>query len=370
MDRSEITKHVVLNKPNYIAWTLAMKAELRFINCLKYVEGTEPDVSGDKKEKSFCLLIRCLDDNTLSFVSNKIQPQQDGDGKALWDLLKEKFVGSGVQARGAALDQFFDLKSLPSKFESLIRVLTHSDRYPEIEAIIDCVESDQAQFSKAFIKSEVALSAERRPVKEKRKCHFCKKVGHLEKDCWKKKGVKTSTHHGKIAEEKESHDKIIGFVAAVQVQSSPIALMQEDKVRLIIDSGANRHMFASQKDFIQYKPCDGQVQIGKQGSKVSLVGQGNILKKFHGQRILFKNALHVPEIPYNLISLNEIWENNGILKKKNHQKFSVYKGKDEIFNGNIRSGLLKVDFDDEVIDAQVSEHEKLGHIGQTGNCEA
>ncbi|MBW0574532.1 hypothetical protein O181_114247, partial [Austropuccinia psidii MF-1] len=208
-----------------------MKAELRFINCLRYVEGTEPDVSGDKKEKSFCLLIRCLDNNTLSFVSNKIQPQQDGDGKALWDLLKEKFVGSGVQARGAALDQFFDLKfqtveqwvedlckstrkiqlsgvsidndiisrfairSLPSKFESLIRVLTHSDRYPDIEAIIDCVESNQAQFSKAFIKSEVALSAERQLVKEKRKFHFCKKVGHLEKDCWKKKGVKTSTHH-------------------------------------------------------------------------------------------------------------------------------------------------------------------------------
>ncbi|MBW0488023.1 hypothetical protein O181_027738 [Austropuccinia psidii MF-1] len=185
-----------------------MKAELRFINCLKYVEGIEPDVSGDKKEKSFCLLIRCLDDYTLSFVSNNIQPQQDGDGKALWDLLKEKFVGSGVQAQGAALNQFFDIKfqtveqwvedlcestrkiqlsgvpienyiisifairSLPSKFESLIRVLKNSDRYPEIEDIIDFVESNQAQFSKAFIKSKVALLEESRSVKEKRKCHF------------------------------------------------------------------------------------------------------------------------------------------------------------------------------------------------------
>ncbi|MBW0572292.1 hypothetical protein O181_112007, partial [Austropuccinia psidii MF-1] len=279
MDRSEITKRVILNKRNYIAWTLAMKAELRFINCLKYVKGTEPDVSGDKKEKSFCLLIRCLDDNTLSFVSNKIQPQQDGDGKALWNLLKEKFVGSGVQAQGAALDQFFDLKfqTVEQWVEDLHEytrkiqlsgvsidneiISRFAIRYPNIEAIIDCVENDQAQFSKAFIKREVALSAEKRPVKEKIKCHFCKKVGHLEKDCWKKKGVKTSPHHGKIAEEKESHDKIIGFVAAMQEQSSPVALMQEEKVRSIIESVANRHMFASRKDFIQYKPCDGQVQI-------------------------------------------------------------------------------------------------------------
>ncbi|MBW0545088.1 hypothetical protein O181_084803 [Austropuccinia psidii MF-1] len=369
MDQSKITKSVILNKRNYIASTLAMKAELRFIDCLKYVKGTEPDVSGDKKEKSFCLLIRCLDDNTLSFVRNKM-----GMEKRCGTYLRrmEQWVEDlrestrKIQLSGFSIDNDiisrFAIRLLPPKFESLIRVLTHSDRYPEIEAIIDCVESNQAQFSKVFIKSKVALSAEKRPVKEKRKCHFCKKVGHLEKDFWKKKGVKTLTHHGKIAEEKESHDKIIGFVAAMQEQSSPIALMQ-DKVCSIIDSGANRHMFSSRKDFIQYKPCDGQVQIGKQGSKVSLVGRGNILKKFHGQQILLKNALHVPKIQYNLISLNEIWENNGILKKKNYQKFSICKGKEEIFSGNIRNGLLEVDFDDEGIDAQVSEHERLGHIG-------
>ncbi|MBW0487630.1 hypothetical protein O181_027345 [Austropuccinia psidii MF-1] len=124
----------------------------------------------------------------------------------------------------------FAIRFLPSKFVSLIRVLTHSDRYPDIEAIIDCVESDQAQFSKAFIKSKVSLLAEKRSVKEKRKCYFCKKVGHLEKDCWKKKGVRTPTHHGKIAEEKDSHNEVIGFVAAMREESSPIALIQENKI--------------------------------------------------------------------------------------------------------------------------------------------
>ncbi|MBW0527919.1 hypothetical protein O181_067634 [Austropuccinia psidii MF-1] len=197
--------------------------------------------------------------------------------RSLWGVVEDLRESTRkIQLSGVSIDNDiisrFAIRSLPPKFESLIRVLTHSDRYPDIEAIIDCVESDQAQFSKAFIKSKVALSAEKRPVKEKRKCHFCKKVGHLEKDYWRKKGIKKWTHHGKIAEEKESNDEIIGFVAAMQEQSSPVALIQEDKVRSIIDSGANRHMFASQKDFIQYKPCDGQVQIGKQGSKVSLIG--------------------------------------------------------------------------------------------------
>ncbi|MBW0465187.1 hypothetical protein O181_004902 [Austropuccinia psidii MF-1] len=139
----------------------------------------------------------------------------------------------------------------------------------------------------------------------------------------------------RLLKKKESHNEVIGFVVTMKEGSSPISLMQENKVQSMIHSGENRHMLSNQEDFIQYKPCNGKVPIGKQGSKVSL-----------------------------------IWENNGILKKKNHQKFSICKGKDEIFNGNIRNGLLEVDFDYDVIDAQVSEHGRLGHIGQTGNCEA
>ncbi|MBW0477366.1 hypothetical protein O181_017081 [Austropuccinia psidii MF-1] len=196
-----------------------MKAELRFINCLKYVKGTEPDVSGDKKEKSFCLLIQCLDNSTLSFVSNKM-----GMEKRCGTYLRrmEQWV---EDLRKSTRKIKLSCVSIDNDIKSRFAI-----RYPDIEAIIDCVESDQAQFSKAFIKSKVSLLAEKRSVKDKRKCHFCKKVGHLEKDCWKKKGVRTPTHHGKIAEEKDSHNEVVGFFAAMQEESSPIALIQENKI--------------------------------------------------------------------------------------------------------------------------------------------
>ncbi|MBW0465189.1 hypothetical protein O181_004904 [Austropuccinia psidii MF-1] len=151
MDGSKISNRVILNKRNYISWTLAMTAELGFINCLKYVQGIEADVSGDKKEKSFCLLIRCLDNNTLSFVSNKMGMENHCGtylrGMKQWvEELHEST--RKIQLSSVSIDNniisIFAIRSLPSKFESLIRVLTNSDRYPEIESIIDCVESDKA----------------------------------------------------------------------------------------------------------------------------------------------------------------------------------------------------------------------------------
>ncbi|MBW0546260.1 hypothetical protein O181_085975 [Austropuccinia psidii MF-1] len=63
-----------------------------------------------KEEKSYCLIMRHLDESIVAFVGNKISEEEKRDGRALWKMLKEKYVGSGVQAQGVALDQFLELK--------------------------------------------------------------------------------------------------------------------------------------------------------------------------------------------------------------------------------------------------------------------
>ncbi|MBW0474419.1 hypothetical protein O181_014134 [Austropuccinia psidii MF-1] len=111
-------------------------------------------------------------------------------------MLKEKYVGSGVQAQGVALEIFLELKSqnlyqwidylqistsrisltgadlnnalisrlairtLPQRYESLVRLLTYGDQYPTIEDITVNVEKDQALFSiKSKSKEEISLSS-------------------------------------------------------------------------------------------------------------------------------------------------------------------------------------------------------------------
>ncbi|MBW0516498.1 hypothetical protein O181_056213 [Austropuccinia psidii MF-1] len=126
--------------------------------------------------------MRHLDEFIVAFVGNKIAQEEKGDRQALWRILKDKFVGSGVQAQGISLDKFLELKfrnldqwiedlkattrqmaltgtdvsnalvsmlairTLPNKYESLIRILTYGNQYPTIKEIILNVEKNQALF--------------------------------------------------------------------------------------------------------------------------------------------------------------------------------------------------------------------------------
>ncbi|MBW0534004.1 hypothetical protein O181_073719 [Austropuccinia psidii MF-1] len=122
--------------------------------------------------------MRHLNESIVAFVGNKITPEEKGDGRALWRMLKDKFGGSGVQAQEIALDKFLEqkfknldqwvedlqtttrrmsitgtdvnnalvsrlaIRTLPNKYKSLIRILTYGNQYPTIEDIIVNVEKD------------------------------------------------------------------------------------------------------------------------------------------------------------------------------------------------------------------------------------
>ena len=110
MDKSDSNRKIVLKDGNYVTWVTAIEAELRHIGFWKFVDGTDSVVTEEKKEKSYCLIMRHLDESIVAFVGNKIAQEEKGDGQALWRMLKDKFVGSGVQAQGIALDKFLELK--------------------------------------------------------------------------------------------------------------------------------------------------------------------------------------------------------------------------------------------------------------------
>ncbi|MBW0466898.1 hypothetical protein O181_006613 [Austropuccinia psidii MF-1] len=160
--------------------------------------------------------MRHLDESIVAFVGNKIAQEEKGDGQALWRMLKDKYFGSGVQPQGITLDKFLELKfryldqwsedlrattrqmtltgtdvnnelvsilairTLPNKYESLIRILTYGNQYPTTEETIVNFEKDQALFqAKGEVKDGVAFSAAR----ETRSCFVCGKKGHISRNC-------------------------------------------------------------------------------------------------------------------------------------------------------------------------------------------
>ncbi|MBW0571765.1 hypothetical protein O181_111480, partial [Austropuccinia psidii MF-1] len=127
-------------------------------------------------------------------------------------------------------------------------------------------------------------------------------------------------------------------------------------------------MFTNESDFINLKESSGGVQIGQEGVKIPIKGRGEVVKVLNENKVVFKEALLVPDLPYNLISLSRIWKEKGDLERLQDNKFQVIKNKKKVFGGHIENGLLHVDFD--YNNAFASEHERLGHSGRSGNCEA
>ncbi|MBW0561480.1 hypothetical protein O181_101195 [Austropuccinia psidii MF-1] len=194
--------------------------------------------------------MRHLDELIVAFVGNKISPEEKGDGQELWRMLKEKYVGCGVQAQGIVLDQFLELKfknldqwindlqtttknipltgtdvnnalvtrlvigTRPHKYESLIRLLTYGNQYPTIEEITISVEKDRALFQvKNEEKDKVGLTVDRGNHAPNFICYSCGKPGHIARHCQNKEKTKGYQERMAKAEDIKGEEEIIAFIA-------------------------------------------------------------------------------------------------------------------------------------------------------------
>lgn len=270
------------------------------------------------------------------------------------------------------------LGKLPKSFESFIRVVTHDEKKLKVEDVIRKLEKDDLQFRVGHKeeKKGVAFTSERTETRpETRKCYNCNRTGHISRDCrvnsnsggnrFQPQRNRSNAH---FANQSDDEDPI-ALVATVEEQVSAL-FGSERKKDTILDSGASEHMFTRREDFQIYQESTGKVQTGEENTKIEVIGEGEVVRYYKRKKVVFKNCLHVPRLPYNLISLTSLWRNKATLEKLNDDRFAVIKNKTVVFEGRYKNKLLLTELEEKEATAQVSEHERLGHAGKSNGCEA
>lgn len=206
---------------------------------------------------------------------------------------------------------------------------------------------------------------------EQRKCFGCYKIGHIRRDCPKRKSK--SPHKAKAAREdysdSDTDDGAEAFAATTSITH---------KVQWLIDSGASSHMAQDKELLSDYKDFEKPEKVGLgDGRTVDAVGSGkvyvNMLFKVsdHKKAVLY-NVLYVPNLTCNLFSVK------AAVSKGNFVKFGPTKCWIRNSKGNLCAMGSLADklyqLDCEVISREratvVSEqrcdmdlwHQRLGHL--------
>ncbi|POW11683.1 hypothetical protein PSHT_08335 [Puccinia striiformis] len=234
----------LLTSENYAIWTIPMEAKLEDLEALEIVTGvlqiedktSAEDVARITKlnRKAYSKIMQNLDSDNLALVSTTLPITDKFNGRALWTLLLNKYAGSDLVARSAALDLFLDLeydnialfvksirlanqklvlagillddqvkmmimlKKLPRQdFRSFRDIVAMGFSTESFESIVKRLESYSItnhikKESSAPLQSLLTRSSNMKT------CVHCNKPGHQPANCWVKypeKAPKTETSH-------------------------------------------------------------------------------------------------------------------------------------------------------------------------------
>ncbi|POM58679.1 Pol protein putative [Phytophthora palmivora] len=182
------------------------------------------------------------------------------------------------------------------KMEPGTRVATHVDQFKEIvlrtETIGEPLDEPPARVV---------------PCKEEKfwgkhrfggKCFYCKKQGHKEFECRKKK---SDEECGQVAQEQRLD---FAFTATSAMSKSV----------WLVDSGASSHMTSVRDKFVSMKYLKTPVRINiADGTKIGAVATGTVsLKLMDGTTVSLSYVLYIPEVEGSLISVSKLVEKSAV----------------------------------------------------------
>ena len=238
------------------------------------------------------------------------------------------------------------LNGLPETYDSLISALDalHGE---EDDLRLDYVKSRVIQeeqrienrIGQTHAKSEAsALLTNQRPSRRERpKCNFCGKLGHIESKCWKK--YPHLNPHNKnptpknnpaafVAEEDDT--QVVCLLANHFKYSTDTSTFDKSK-NWFIDSGCSNHMTHDKSLFSSYTEISkpSSVELGN-GNKTPIHGTGTVQVRIQvnetSKLCILTDAHYVPKLGYNLVSVPTLDKEAYQLRSQTRSVISTSKG--------------------------------------------
>ncbi|XP_068978370.1 uncharacterized protein [Bombus flavifrons] len=220
-----------------------------------------------------------------------------------------------------------------------------------------------------------------------KRCYKCGKRGHISYNCQEGKEDKEGIDPENKVEDKPRSKGLISTLAL-----SSINHVERDRISYL-DSGASNHMTPDRYRFVDFVPAAGQIRIGK--GYLEVKGKGTIVVKMTkacgGWSLSLSNALWVPELDVNLISIRQLAVKGVTTVCTKDEAVGTHDDGDVVFNSKVGDNVyyletipperhaanVSMENDQEepgndndhaeVIEAKaykgiVSWHERLGHL--------
>jgi len=399
-----------LNNDNYESWKY--KVELLLIkeglwDAVSKAAPAQPDAAWITKDAQARATIGLLvEDNQLTHIRSKItaaatwKALQDYHQKSslsskvilLKNLCSMKLAESGnmeehiinmsiikdkLEAIGENIkEELFIamiLGSLPDSYNSLINAL---ESRPEEDLTLSLVKGKLIDEYRRRVSNSVEANEIQDKVLKTRdsgkytkprhklaECFFCKKKGHMKKDCKKYRAWKEKNEKANAATADRNNKDNLCFNTS-----------NEDDTRKswYIDSGATSHMTNNREFFDKtFTSVEDKVTVanGKE-AKITGIGSGRIkcYNENATKTITLKNVLYIPSLHSNLLSVKKITEHGFIIEFKN-KICNILEDKKIIVTAESVGNLYKLRTEHKALSSMKTHsdncihtwHRKLGH---------
>ena len=291
------------------------------------------------------------------------------------------------------------LSSLPESYDHLVTTLLYRKETLEMDEVAAALISNDTRKKASSTKSQGEgffggdkeqergrsnqkgsgkSRSKSKGAKTKVSCYYCKKEGHLKRECLKrkadlkKKGVDKASEEASVADSSDGDDGDVLSISSGKNQPSD---------SWILDSGCSYHMCPHKDWFDTYQPYNGGSVLMGNDAVCKTIGIGTIkIKMFDRIVRTLADVRHIPELRKNLISLGAL-DSNGCKYIAEGGVLKVIKGVMVVMKGQLAGNLYRLIGSTVIGGASVTTdavfdtddtylwHMRLGHMGERGLME-
>lgn len=256
----------------------------------------------------FALLSRAFTtaDTTDTFEADIMKYRRELINISKWATIQDHIIRSNVIVKISAVEKFHQVASTAlaekidrdGKTEDQI-IAMHRAKLAELFTNMRAAEATAARQAEAEATAFAAMK-----IMAPKKCIHCGMKKHRSEDCFT-----LPANSAKKQAWEAARSKVTNRALAVRTKSENAA-HKHTLSSLVVDSGASSTMVSSPNSFTDFKAERGAVTVAT-GDTVPSLGKGTIILpvKDNQNKIVelkIKNALLTPDIPFNLLSTNNI----------------------------------------------------------------